>query len=281
MRKKATILLTLGLSLFLFSCKKDLESASNTIVNDASEDNYKETEFPVETCITKSISPQIGGYIEGLPASYDNYPTKNYPLLIYIHGTASRGDGSKASLEIYEKTSVPGLLRRHLFPANFVVDGNTYQYIVICPQIKSWPYSPDIDALVDYCIKKYRVDTKRIYLYGGSMGGGATWDYAIDHGDRLAAIAPMSGASWPTEDKGKKIAKSGVAVWAFHNKNDPSIPSWYSIDYVNYINEYNPVVPAKLTLFNDDKHNSWKAATDPNFQEDGMSVYEWMLTNHR
>ena len=280
MRKNTTILLALGLCLFLFSCKKDLNSTS-TIVSDASKDYYQETKFPVETCISKSISPQIGGYVEGLPASYNDYPSKSYPLLIYLHGIASRGDGSLASLKNYETTSVPGLLYRNLFPANFVADGKTFQFIVVCPQVKDWPYSPDIDAFVDYCIKHYRVDANRIYLYGGSMGGGATWDYAIDHGNRLAAIAPMSGASWPTEDKGKKIAQSGVAVWAFHNKNDPSIPSWYSINYVTYINEYNPVVPAKLTLFNDDKHNSWKTASDPNYQENGLSVYEWMLTNHR
>jgi len=281
MRKNPTILLTLSLVFFLVSCKKEVDSTTTAVVTDASEDYYKETQFPVETCISKSISPNIGGYVEVLPASYDLYPSKKYPLLIYLHGVASRGSGTLAELKDYETTSVPGLFYRHLFPANFVVGGETFQFIVVCPQVKDWPYSPDVDALVDYCINKYRVDKSRIYLYGGSMGGGATWDYAIDHGDRLAAIAPMSGASWPTEDKGKKIAQSGVAVWAFHNKNDPSIPSWYSINYVDYINNYNPVVPAKLTLFNDDKHNSWKTASDPNFREDGMSVYEWMLTNHR
>jgi len=281
MRKNATILLTLSVAFLLVSCKKEITSITYSVVTSTSEDYYKESDFPVETCISKSISAQIGGYIEGLPASYSDHPNKKYPLLIYIHGTASRGDGSMNSLKEYEQTSVPKLLYLHQFPANFVVNGKTFQFIVICPQIKDWPYPPDVDALVNYCIKKYRIDTKRIYLYGGSMGGGGTWDYAIDHGSRLAAIAPMAGASWPTTEKGKKIAKSGVAVWAFHNKNDPSVPSWYSINYVDYINKHNPSVGAKLTLFNEDKHNCWKTASDPGFEENGMSVYEWMLMNHR
>ena len=110
------------------------------------------------------------------------------------------------------------------------------------------------------------------------MGGGGTWDYAWNLGKRITAIVPISGASWPTTQKGQDIAEDKVATWAFHNDNDPTVPSWYSVDYVQYINNYNPVVPAKLTLFSANVHDAWTKATDPNYKENGQNIYEWMLS---
>jgi len=289
MKKNNTTLLALlccAATLSLFSCKKDIGSGvEQQLVNGTpSEDFYTESSAPVQKRITHSINASVNGYLEALPASYSQKPNHKYPLIIFLHGRKGAGDGSFAELANVEDISIPYLIKQKKFPKNFIVGENTYQFIVISPQFKRkcWPLSWDVDDVVDFIIKKYRVDINRIYLCGDSMGGGGVWDYAIDHGKRLAAIAPFAGASWPTTDKGKKIAESGVPVWAFHNKSDPDVPAWYSIDYVKYTNKYNPVVTAKLTLFyNTTVHNCWNTAIDPSYKENNKNLYEWMLSHHR
>ena len=286
MRKSTTILLALTcvLASLLFSCKKETDpSLGQQRVNGTpSEDFYLENKLPVQKRITHKITGMVGGYLEALPASYAEHPEKYYPLIIYLHGKGGIGTGSYDDLKNVEENAVPKLIKHGYFPPNFTVGGKDYQFIVISPQFNGWTLSPDIDAVVDYAISKYRVDQKRIYMSGQSMGGGGTWDYAIDHGKRLAAIAPIAGASWPTQDKGKAIANSGVCVWAFHCKNDPTVPSWYSINYVDYINLYNPIEPAKVTLFSGTEHSiAWNTATDPNYKENGVNMYEWMLSKCR
>ena len=227
------------------------------------------------------MNANIGGYIEALPASYAQHPTKKYPLLLYLHGKGGMGSGSLADLQLLVKNVVPGIISRKQFPANFTVNGKTFQFIVITPQFKGWPLSPDVNAALNYVIKKYRVDTNRIYISGNSMGGGGAWDYAIDYGKKVTAIVPIAGASWPTQDKADKIAAAKVAVWAFHNQDDPTVPSWYSTNYVQYINNCKPKIPARVTLFAGNEHNSWSAALDPNYRENGKNIYEWMLSYHR
>ncbi|MBW7890223.1 MAG: hypothetical protein H3C48_04190, partial [Chitinophagaceae bacterium] len=42
-----------------------------------------------------------------------------------------------------------------------------------------------------------------------------------------------------------------------------------------------PSVKAKLTVFNANGHDAWSKTYDPNFREDGLNVYEWMLSHKR
>ena len=113
------------------------------------------------------------------------------------------------------------------------------------------------------------------------MGGGGDWDYSWNFGKRVTAVVPISGASWPTPEKGAGIAGDDLAVWAFHNNNDPTVPSWYSVDYVQYINDAKPKIQAKLTLFQASGHDAWTKATDPNYKENGKNIYEWMLSHQK
>jgi hypothetical protein len=91
-------------------------------------------------------------------------------------------------------------------------------------------------------------------------------------------MVPMAGQSWPQLIKGQKIAQSGVCVWAFHNLHDPHVPVSYTEDYITYINESNPRVPARMTIFDTTGHNCWSAALNPTYTENGQNIYEWMLS---
>lgn len=265
------------LILILFSCKKEISNTTNQVATAASEDFYTETSPPVQTPVSYNINSNIGGYLEALPASYAKHVHKKYPLIIFLHGTGELGNGTTDLYKV-AVNAIPKLIQDKQFPTNFYVNDKTYQFIVLSPQFKAWPQPADVNAVLNYAISKYRIDTPKVYVCGLSMGGGATWDYAIDYGKRLAAIVPISGASWPTTEKAVKIAQSGVCIWAFHNKADSTVPAWYSENYVSYINSSNPRVPARLTIFPVSGRDAWTTATNPNYKEKGRNIYEWMLS---
>ncbi len=260
------------------SCQKDNVSVTSPVSASQVDDMYTETSPTVQTPITKTINPNVGGYLEALPAHYNDHPKKRYPLIIFLHGQGELGSGSTSDLNKITDNAIPKLIANKTFPSNFIVHDTTFQFIVLSPQFKSWPQTTDVDAMLNYAGRKYRVDFSRVYLCGLSMGGGGVWDASWVNGRRFTAIVPIAGASWPTSEKGQYIAEDTVAVWAFHNNNDPTVPSWYSVDYVQYINDYNPVIQAKLTEFNSASHDAWTTATDPNYKENGKNIYEWMLS---
>jgi predicted peptidase len=126
-------------------------------------------------------------------------------------------------------------------------------------------------------VEKYRVDASRIYVAGISMGGGATWDFAGDFSSKVAAVVPISGASFAEEKRCANIAKNKVGVWAFHNSGDKVVASTVSKQFVEKINGNHAEPAAKLTVFESADHDAWTKATDPNYKENGMNIYEWML----
>ena len=264
-----------SLLIFLGSCKKNTgnsesENAANNII---------ETAAPIQKPITFNVTNNIGGFQQALPALYDS-TSKKYPLILFIHGTGELGNGS-SDLWMAANVGTPSLIKNKRFPPNFTSNGKNFSFIVLSPQFKVWPTPGDVNAMINYAITKYRVDTSRIYVSGLSMGGGVTWEYASDYTTRVAAIAPICGASGPTNEKAQKIAQGGIAVWAFHNQDDTVVPPSNSVGYVNKINSYNPSKPALITVWPSGGHDAWSKATDPTYKENGMNMYEWLLQYSR
>jgi len=266
--------------LLIFSCKKDVSPTEEQAVSSSSEDFYTEKTLPSLTPISQSINNVVGGYLQALPASYADHPGKRYPLMIFLQGYGGEGDGSIASLTQIENGGIPGCIKRKALPANFTVNGQTYQFIYFAPQFKWWPSNSDVNDVLNFAIKKFRVDTSMVYVTGLSMGGGVLWGYAANYGKRLAAIVPISGAAGPDTNEALQIAKSGVCVWAFHNSGDPKISAWDTEEWVRLINLDNPRVPARATIFDTTGHNAWSAAYDTAYKENGQNIYEWMLAQH-
>lgn len=283
MKTKTLIATAIAAVVCFNSCtKENLAPVSASPVSASSiEDAYTETGLPVQTPITHKVDANIGGYLEALPAHYKDHPKKYYPVIIFLHGQGDLGDGSQSSLPNVANNAIPKLIANKTFPANFTVNSVTYQFIVLSPQFKAWPQPSDINDMITYAKKTYRIDSTRLYICGLSMGGGGNWDYSWNYGKRATAVVPIAGASWPTPEKGQDIAADNLAVWAFHNNNDPTVPSWYSVDYVQYINAANPKIPARLTLFQASGHDAWTKATDPKYKENNKNIYEWMLSHQK
>lgn len=291
-----TFLSILVLASVQFACKKDSESLDRIppVVKDSLPGGHDTTSTPpptsppadpIETrpailsAVNVNVNANCQGFYKALPARYDS-TTKKYPLIIFIHGLGELGNGT-TQLDKVLANGTPRLLKNKTFPPNFVSGGKNYSFIVVAPQFKAWPSGADVNAVIDYAVKSYRIDASRIYVSGLSMGGGGTWAFATAFPSRAAAIVPICGAQGASTANASKIAKAGLAVWAFHNTDDPTVAVLNTNNWIQYINNANPSIPAKKTIWPTGGHNAWSKATDPAYREGNMNMYEWMLQYHR
>ncbi|MFT3705857.1 MAG: T9SS type A sorting domain-containing protein [Agriterribacter sp.] len=240
------------------------------------------TQKPVYT----RISSNVGGYLESLPIDYSKNPTQKYPLIIFMHGVGERGNGSASLLPKVANVGIAKMLRVGQFPAYHTYGGKTYSFIVISPQFeKSSGWVTDIQAIIDYAKKTYRVDEQRIYLTGLSLGGIMGWSYAagsVAHGQTLAATLLITPGATATAAQLKNVSASQLPVWVTNNNGDPYNPASQATALVNAINSTVPAPPkALLTIFTAVGHDAWSATYNPTFKQNGLNVYEWMLSKSR
>lgn len=225
------------------------------------------------------LTENSGGFYEALPKAYDSNSNK-YPLLVFLHGGGEIGDG-KDDLEIL---LINGLAKRVAdgnFPASFNSGDSTYSFVIMFPQFIAWPTPDDVQAVIDYAVKNYRIDSNRIYLAGMSMGGGTTWDYAALHGKRLAAMVTICGASWGDPATCKLIAETNTPVWSFHNQGDQVVDVRSTTRHIEMITAVKPDYPYRMTIWPSGEHDAWTRATDPEYREEGKNMYEWILQYSR
>ena len=261
--------------LFITACKKD------KIKGPVPADDYIETVPAVQTGIGVKINDAIGGFYAALP-SYYNQTTKNYPLLVSLHGAGQSGNGN-TQLPFLANDGVAKVIAEKRFPPNFVVNGKNYSFIVLTPQFSKYPGVTEVESFIQYAKKKYRIDASRIYMTGLSMGGYVSSDMGAAYPKELAAVVPMAGVSESGDLKAKSaaIAKNNLPVWYFNNNNDPSVPVSNVTHFVSLINANSPAIKPKTTIFDGNGHDCWTKGTDPNYKEDGMNIYEWMLQYKR
>lgn len=275
--------------LILFSCKKetiapeketDAGNGTTSIPSTTKPDlDAPETQLSVQAAITSNITSNCSGYYRALPALYDS-GTKKYPLLIFLHGQSALGNGTADDLKKISGGPY-SLIKSKKFPPAFTVSGKSFSFIVISPQFKTWPSADDVNAVVDYFTSKLRIDQSRIYITGLSMGGGATWDYAGKYASKIAAIAPVCGASSATDAKIRMMANNNLPVWAFHNDGDDKVSVNNTLGYITMLNNLNTKPKPKKTIYEAVGHNAWTKAYSLTYKENNMNVYEWMLQYHR
>ena len=236
-----------------------------------------------------SMGTYTKAYYEYLPQGYDTAGSQTYPLILFIHGAGDVGDGSPEQLPRLLKVGITRQISIGQFPSSFTVGGQVFKFIIISPQFTDMPgTSPainDLESILNYVINHYKVDVTRIYMTGLSKGGGYVFDFAgknPTNANRLAAIVPTAEASFPVYTQARTIAAANLPVWATHNLGDQEISVSYTNTYIDWINEAPAPTPlAKKTIFPGSGHNSWTQTYNPEFRENGMNVYEWMLQYKR
>lgn len=225
----------------------------------------------------KTTTTSVIGYLEYLPADYLTNSSK-YPVVVFLHGIGERGPDSTDPAVLANGIST---VTRH-GPPKHVRNGTQFPFILISPQLKNsfgvWP-TWYVTEVIEHVKKYLRIDERRIYLTGLSLGGGGTWTMAQDFPGMFAAVAPVCGG-YNSPAKACAIASENLPVWAFHGDADAVVHMSKSINMVNAINSClpAPVPPARITIYPGVAHNAWDRAYTPDYTYHKPNVYEWMLS---
>lgn len=202
-------------------------------------------------------------YVLFVPHSYKG--TEQAPLILFLHGAGERGDDG----ELPVKQGIGNAIK-------FKQNEKSFPFFVIFPQCKAgkqhnWKAGgPDANralAILDEVMKDYKIDSKRLYLTGLSMGGAGTWHLAFAHPDKWAAIAPICGGGDP---KAADHIKH-IPCWCFCGDKDGPKLVQNNRDMIEALKKAggNP----RYSEFPHVGHNSW----DPAYVT--PELYTWFLSH--
>ena len=201
-------------------------------------------------------------YLLYLPDTYGKDRSFKWPLIVFLHGYGERGN----DLELLKKHPLPQTLEKQ----------TDFPFIVVSPQLPDdlFPWDSRIESLNVLLVgiqKKYSVDPKRLYLTGLSMGGAGTWEFALRHPNRFAAIVPIAGFyKYQSREVPRNICDlRDMPIWVFHGARDTSIPLYQEEVLVRALKDCGSSV--RFTVYEDTDHEgTWrKAYADP-------SLFEWL-----
>ncbi len=216
-----------------------------------------------------------------LPKDFD--ASKKYPLILFLHGSGERGNDNEAQLIHGSKLFLKDELR------------DKYKAIVVFPQCKaqsSWAkidvegdfpnrefiFYTDaeptndmilLEGLLKHLKKAYKLDKKRIYVGGLSMGGMGTFELVRRNPKMFAAAFPICGGANPKISK--KLRKP--YWWVFHGSDDQVVPEKYSSQMVKAMKALGADV--KYSVYDGVGHNSWDNA----FAE--PELFAWLFSKSK
>jgi len=203
-------------------------------------------------------------YLLYLPKTYDADSSKSWPLVLFLHGAGERGSE-------LQKVAVHG-------PPKMANAGTEFPFILVSPQCPERQVWDDrvLMGLLDEMQTRYRVDPRRVYATGLSMGGYGTWALAQRHPQRFAAVAPICGggerirALLPAQQE----ALNTLGVWAFHGAKDTVVVPEESERMVEAFKKAG-VTDIRLTVYPEAGHDAWtQAYSEPEF-------FNWLLKHQR
>jgi predicted peptidase len=197
--------------------------------------------------------PVMLRYLLYLPKDYDQKDA--WPLVIFLHGAGERGDD-------LQKVKVHG-------PPKLIEAGQDFPAIVVSPQCAQgrwWTTQMlELSALIDDIEANYKVDKRRVYLTGLSMGGYGTWSLAAYSPQRFAALVPVCGGGEPR----RAAALRNTPIWVFHGAKDAVVPLAQSEEMVEALKRSSGNV--KFTVYPEAGHDSWTETYD------NPEVWKWLF----
>ena len=150
------------------------------------------------------------------------------------------------------------------------------------PQLENGGWIPeDLNILLQHLKATLKIDAKRIYLTGNSMGGYGSWVWGGHHPEHFAAIAPVSGGIGPggpkdvTPDLDKWAANlAKVPVHAFAGGKDKVVPAERSQRMIAAIKKAGGK-EAKLKIHLDEGHGAGRVVYST------AEFYDWMFSKKR
>ncbi|MBS1961351.1 MAG: hypothetical protein JST04_03970 [Bdellovibrionales bacterium] len=174
--------------------------------------------------VTGASAGTLVRYAAAVPQDYYYNPTKDYPILIWIHGNGeSANDASNAETNF---TNVAGFLGPFKRLNN---DLNDIPMVVIAAQCNYAFFScaNQSDASLhkeayDDAITKFRTDSKRVYVAGISYGGQGTVRFASTYPTLVSAAVATATDQAGFSDAAlcASLGANNVAMWVLNDEND-------------------------------------------------------------
>lgn len=180
------------------------------------------------------------------------------PLVVYIHGAGSRG----------KSLSQMGVIG----PIKLIEEGQPFPAMLVAPQCHEdhwFDLFETLSEFIDAMRHDPRVDVKRVYVAGSSMGGFTTWQMACAHPDWFAAAVPVCGGG----QEWYACRLKGMPIWAFHGLLDETVPVEESVKMARAAQKAGADV--RLTIYPDVHHEAWERA----YADDEM--WAWMFAQKR
>ncbi|MGZ7064744.1 MAG: carboxylesterase family protein, partial [Candidatus Aminicenantales bacterium] len=159
-------------------------------------------------------------YAVRIPTGYDPGAGKKYPLIVFLHGSAS-DETNLAGFDDLSEGDFIELAPRGRGPSNAYTRDHAQE---------------DIEEAITAVIQSYPIDEKRIVLTGFSMGGYGVYRTFYEHPQRYKALAVFSGLpnlgeeyfageGHPNFTEDRFLAKfKGMPMFIFHGLEDRNCP---------------------------------------------------------
>jgi predicted peptidase len=211
---------------------------------------------------------------------FPDYDTiRKYPLVIFLHGSGERGNNNEAQLQwgvmnfatdqnmkLHPAFVIAPQCPDHSSWANFSNAGNSREMSLLASPTKPMEL---LIELIHQFVKKFPVDTNRIYITGLSMGGFGTFDAIERYPYLFSAAVPVCGGG----DISKASSISHIPIWVFHGAEDAAVNPVFSLDMVEALTKAG--AHPGFTLYPEVGHFSWIGAySDP-------MMMEWLFRQHR
>ncbi|MDB4974070.1 MAG: phospholipase [Myxococcaceae bacterium] len=181
------------------------------------------------------------------------------PFVLFLHGAGQRG----SDLEQVAQHGIPREIEH----------GKNMPFVAVspqCPSGTSWSQlTSALQELLDELVPRFRLDDRRLYLTGMSMGAFGAWKLAAERPQRFAALIPVCGGGDPSWAKSLQT----LPTWAFHGEQDDVVPVAKTQVMVEALQSLG--APVRLTLYPGVGHDSWTQAYET------PELYDWMLGQRR
>ncbi len=215
------------------------------------------------------------------PANYDE--TKQYPLVVFLHGSGERGDDNEKQLINGKdflidnfQSECPAIVIVPQCPANTswsnlekntVNNKTTFAFVV---SDKATPAMETLIFLISDWLNSGKVNRSQVYVGGLSMGGMGTYELLWRMPNTFAAAFPICG--------GGDISKvqyytKNTAVWIFHGAADDIVPVQLSQQMYEALKSAGNEV--KYTEYPGVNHGSWVNA----FQD--KDLVPWLMSHKK
>jgi predicted peptidase len=217
-----------------------------------------------------------------LPKAFD--ASKQYPLVLFLHGAGERGDdnkkqlvhGSKMFLNETFRDSVPSIVIFPQCPQNdfwskLEADRSTrpitfnYKY----DEPPTTAMASVIDLMETMVARPY-VNANQVYAMGLSMGGMGTFEIIYRKSEMFAAAIPICGGG---DAASVRAYAKTIPLWVFHGAKDDVVNPNLSVAMVAAILKAGGF--PKFTLYDFANHNSW----DPAFAE--PELLNWLFSKSK